>query len=162
MSSKYTKKDAAKDTGSSVKEVSKTWHQARNDAAKEKNWGVPKDRHNKDKKVSLKDAIILERGIYVPLFYFLNSFILKLMEKKKNPICTVLWYDAAYAYKKLPKSVPLPQLTTGFIVQATDDFINIATNVNYNEKTKNVYPIDGFIIPDKTIVKFKKIKNFNG
>jgi len=30
--SKYTPKDAAEDTKSSVKEVSKAWHQAKNDA----------------------------------------------------------------------------------------------------------------------------------
>ena len=30
----YTKKDAAKDTKVSVKEASKTWHQAREDARK--------------------------------------------------------------------------------------------------------------------------------
>ncbi|CAE7270685.1 unnamed protein product [Symbiodinium microadriaticum] len=30
----YTKKDAAKDTGVSLKEVSKAWHQARDDAQK--------------------------------------------------------------------------------------------------------------------------------
>ena len=41
----YDEKDAAKDTNVSTKEVSSTWHQARDDAAKEGNWGVPKDRH---------------------------------------------------------------------------------------------------------------------
>lgn len=45
---KYTKKDAAKDTKTSVKEVSNAWHQARNDAAG--SVGVPKDRHNQEKK----------------------------------------------------------------------------------------------------------------
>ena len=46
----YTKKDAAKDTESTVKEVSRAHHQARNDAAKEGGWGVPKDRHEDDNK----------------------------------------------------------------------------------------------------------------
>lgn len=41
----YDKKDAAKDTDSSTKEVSKAWHEARNDAAKEGGHGVPEDRH---------------------------------------------------------------------------------------------------------------------
>lgn len=35
--SQYGKKDAAKDTKSSTKDVSKAWHQARNDAQKSKN-----------------------------------------------------------------------------------------------------------------------------
>jgi len=45
--SQYTKKDAGKDTGSTVKEVSRAWHEAKNDAAKEGGWGVPEDRHEK-------------------------------------------------------------------------------------------------------------------
>jgi len=44
--SKYTKKDAARDTGTSVKKVSQAWHDARDDAAKEGGWGVPRDRHS--------------------------------------------------------------------------------------------------------------------
>ena len=36
MGPKYSKKDAAKDTRVSRKEVSKTWHQTRNDAEKSK------------------------------------------------------------------------------------------------------------------------------
>ncbi|MBU4224023.1 hypothetical protein KJ934_02280 [Patescibacteria group bacterium] len=32
--SKYSKEDAARDTGVSTKEVSKTWHEARNDASR--------------------------------------------------------------------------------------------------------------------------------
>jgi len=31
---KYSEKDAAKDTGTNVKDVRKTWHQAREDARK--------------------------------------------------------------------------------------------------------------------------------
>jgi hypothetical protein len=53
MSSKskhgYTEKDAAKDTDSTEKEVNKTWHQARDDAAEDGKWGVPEDRHGKNK-----------------------------------------------------------------------------------------------------------------
>lgn len=41
----YTKKDAAKDTGSTPKEVSGAWHKAKDDAAKEGGWNVPEDRH---------------------------------------------------------------------------------------------------------------------
>jgi hypothetical protein len=42
---KYDKKDAAADTGASVKEVSDAHHQARNDCAGF--WGVPANRHGK-------------------------------------------------------------------------------------------------------------------
>lgn len=45
MGDKYTEKDAAKDTGSSGKEVSRAWHEARNDAAREGGHGVPENRH---------------------------------------------------------------------------------------------------------------------
>lgn len=41
----YDKVDASKDTGDSVSKVSEAWHEAREDAAKEGGWGVPKDRH---------------------------------------------------------------------------------------------------------------------
>ena len=41
--SKYTKKDAARDTNTSVKKVSRAWHDARNDAAKAGGHGVPLD-----------------------------------------------------------------------------------------------------------------------
>lgn len=52
----YTKKDAAKDCDTSVKEVSKAHHQARDDAAKEGGWGVPEDRHgDRDSKSDKKD-----------------------------------------------------------------------------------------------------------
>jgi len=43
--SKWTEKDTARETNSSIKEVKKSFHQARNDAAKEGGWGVPEDRH---------------------------------------------------------------------------------------------------------------------
>ena len=42
---KYDKKDAAEDTDSSTKDVSRAWHDARDDAAEEGGWGVPADRH---------------------------------------------------------------------------------------------------------------------
>jgi hypothetical protein len=45
--SQYTKKDAAKDTESTVKQVSEAWHKAKDDAATEGGWGVPENRHEK-------------------------------------------------------------------------------------------------------------------
>ena len=56
MGSPYNEKDAAKETNVSVKEVSKTWHEARNDAAKEGNWGVPANRHGEDKSLNSNNS----------------------------------------------------------------------------------------------------------
>jgi hypothetical protein len=41
----YDKSDAARDTGASTSQVSAAWHDARDHAADEGGWGVPKDRH---------------------------------------------------------------------------------------------------------------------
>ena len=41
----YTEKDAAKETGASNKEVNNAWHTARDDAAKDGGWGIPKELH---------------------------------------------------------------------------------------------------------------------
>ena len=42
---KWTDKDTARETNSTMKEVKEASHQARDDAAKEGGWGVPEDRH---------------------------------------------------------------------------------------------------------------------
>jgi len=81
---------------------------------------------------------------------------------KKNPVCTILWRDASYSFfTEAPLDLPLPQLTTGFIIQTNDEFTFIATNVEYNKNTRILHPIDGFIIPEKAIIEFKKIGNYN-
>lgn len=80
------------------------------------------------------------------------------LRNKKNPVCAVFWRDAACTnLKKPPKELPPIQLTTGFIMETNDEYINIATNVNYDLKTGEMYPVDGFVIPQKTIIKFKKV-----
>jgi hypothetical protein len=80
----------------------------------------------------------------------------------KNPICSILWQDAAYSFEnKLPKELPRPRLTTGFIIEANDDYTFIATNVGYNKETGELSPVDGFVIPEKAIIEFKKIGNYN-
>jgi hypothetical protein len=85
-----------------------------------------------------------------------------LKSPKTNPVCVLLWQDAAYSYEKeIPKQFPAPQLTAGFIVVSTDKYTNIATNVNYNQKSNNFYPADGFVIPEKIIIEFKKIGKLN-
>ncbi|MBI4993549.1 hypothetical protein HZC33_01135 [Candidatus Wolfebacteria bacterium] len=85
-------------------------------------------------------------------------------ENQKNPACVILWQDAAYSYEKeFPKEFPLPQLTAGFIISANDedDFINIAMNVEYDEKTGKLYPLDGFLIPKKSKIEFRNMGFFN-
>lgn len=79
-------------------------------------------------------------------------------KKFKNPVCTILWQDAAYTYEKeFPEKLPLPQLTAGFIFSENDEFINIATNVKYDQKTGEIYPINGFLIPKEVEIKFRNI-----
>ena len=89
--------------------------------------------------------------------------MLKLNNKNsKNPVCAILWQDAAYAYsKEFPKELPSLRLTTGFIIHENDEFINTAVNVEYNQKTGVLHPIDGFMIPKKVIIEFKKIGFLN-
>jgi hypothetical protein len=78
--------------------------------------------------------------------------------KKRNPVCAIWWRDAAYSYdEQMPAEIPPVQVTTGFVVHATGDFTNIAVNVNYNLKKNTLWQVDGFIIPEKAIIKFKKI-----
>lgn len=48
MAGEYDKVDASKDTGDSTSKVSEAWHDARDDAAEEKGWGVPENRHDSD------------------------------------------------------------------------------------------------------------------
>ena len=81
---------------------------------------------------------------------------------KKNPVCVIYWRDAAYfSGEKAPENNPPVQLTAGFIVEATDDYTNISTNVNYNLKTGELNPVDGFVLPNKTTLNFKKMGNLN-
>jgi hypothetical protein len=83
-------------------------------------------------------------------------------KRYKNPVCIIRWMDAAYSYEeKLPDSIPEEQLTAGFIVEATDDYTNIATNVDYNPVTTKLQHVDGLVIPEKTIIEFRRIGNLN-
>ncbi|MCX6788841.1 MAG: hypothetical protein WCO21_02395 [bacterium] len=76
----------------------------------------------------------------------------------RNPVCAIYWRDAAYSYEKeLPAEFPMPQATFGLIIVADDEYTNIATNVGYNLKTNEIYPVDGLVIPKKAEIKFKKI-----
>ncbi len=77
-------------------------------------------------------------------------------KKKRNPICAILWQDAGYSTKKtLPRSLPKPTLTVGYIVNTNKEFTNIATNIEWDDK--KIIPKDGFLIPNETIIDFQKI-----
>lgn len=83
---------------------------------------------------------------------------MKSKKPKYPPVCAVWWRDAAYSYEReLPREFPHTQLTTGFVMVATDDYLNIATNVSYDEKNGTIWPIDGFVIPKKAVVEFMKV-----
>ncbi len=73
----------------------------------------------------------------------------------------ILWQDAAHTDQdELPEALPEPQLTCGFIIESTDTYINIATNVNYNKEASILEPVDGFVIPKDSIISVRKIRNY--
>ena len=77
---------------------------------------------------------------------------------KKNPICAILWQDAAFSYEDNPPSeIPNPRLTVGYIIETTEEYTFISTNIDYDIKNKKIIPIDGFVIPRSLIINFKKI-----
>jgi hypothetical protein len=98
-----------------------------------------------------------------PVYFYLNGLYNLSMrrtnpQKKKNPVCVVYWNDAAYSYEdKLPDNPPQLQLTAGFVIKATDNYINITTNVNFNKANGRLSPVDGFVLPRSAMVRFKKI-----
>jgi len=76
-----------------------------------------------------------------------------------NKIYKVIWQDASYSYDKKIESLPRQEITVGFIVKENEDYINIATNIDYDQ-TKNTYePDNGFLIPKKVIIKLEEISN---
>ena len=85
------------------------------------------------------------------------------MEKfKKNPVCALLWTDAAYYFEEsLPKELPLPQLTLGFVIETNEAFTHIATTVRYDTSTHTLQALDGILIPEKAIINFRKIGDYN-
>ncbi|MEX2410131.1 MAG: hypothetical protein WD607_01960 [Candidatus Paceibacterota bacterium] len=83
-------------------------------------------------------------------------------KNNKNPVCAIWWNDASYSFlKNKPQKPPLPILTVGFIIETNDEFTNIATDVKYNKKTEELEPSRGVLIPEKSIIKFKKISFLN-
>jgi len=81
---------------------------------------------------------------------------------KRNPVCAILWRDAAYSFEeRLPKEPPLPELTLGFIVDTNKTFTHIATSVAYDTSVHTLQKRDGILIPEKTIISFRKIGDYN-
>lgn len=81
---------------------------------------------------------------------------------KKNPVCSILWEDAAYSFNSTaPTNPPNPRLTTGFIITTNEEFTFIATNVDYNRLTGVLTPVDGLIIPEKSIIEFRTFGNYH-
>jgi len=77
-------------------------------------------------------------------------------KKKLNPICAILWQDAAYSTRgKKPTELPLLTLTAGFIISTNKKFTNICTSASY--ENGKLIPKDGFLVPNKAIVDFRKI-----
>lgn len=80
----------------------------------------------------------------------------------KNIVYTILWRDAAYTFEpELPEVLPEPRLTTGFVIKTTEKYVFIATNVSYNKENGEISPVDGFIIPQNTVIKLKKANDGN-
>jgi hypothetical protein len=87
--------------------------------------------------------------------------MLSYLGMKKNPIYVILWRDAAYTFEsEVPKELPRPRLTVGFIIKTNNEYTFIATNVSYEKETGNISPIDGFIIPKEAIIESKKINDY--
>lgn len=78
---------------------------------------------------------------------------------KKNPICAILWQDASFSNNNtLPKALPKPTLTVGYIVERNNEFTNISHNVEF--KGEKIIPKDGFLIPNSSIINFQKIGHY--
>lgn len=81
---------------------------------------------------------------------------------KRNPVCAILWRDAAYSFEEeLPEELPLPELTLGFIVDTNETFTHIATSVAYDTNIHALQRRDGILIPKKAIINFRKIDDYN-
>lgn len=79
------------------------------------------------------------------------------MKNNKAELCLVVWRDASYSFsEKLPEYSPPIQVTNGFLLKETEDYINLATNMDFDSKTGDRWPVDGFVIPKKTILKMTK------
>lgn len=84
------------------------------------------------------------------------------MKNNKNPVCAILWRDAAHSFEeRLPEELPLPQLALGFVVDTNETFTHIATSVAYDTSTHTLQARDGILIPKKTIISFRKIGDYN-
>lgn len=83
------------------------------------------------------------------------------MNVEEWQISMIRWQDAAFSFEKpIPSSVPEPKITFGIILRETNDHIFIATNVYRNEKTNELVPVDGMLIPRGVIREVRHISKF--
>ena len=79
------------------------------------------------------------------------------MANQENKIVMITWKDAAYTFEgEFPDHLPEIQTAVGFVIEDTPEFIKIANNA-YIEPSGKVLPIDGFLIPKKTVLKVQEL-----
>lgn len=71
---------------------------------------------------------------------------------KNSSLSLIYWTDAAYSFDTaVPSKEPLTTVTCGFIVEKTERYIHIATNIKDDDQ--EIIPVDGFLIPNEAIIK---------
>jgi hypothetical protein len=83
--------------------------------------------------------------------------------KPKQKIYAVYWQDAVFSFRRtLPKTLPPLQLTFGIVIESRKEYLNIATNCQYDRKKKKLLKArDGFLLPRKTIISLIPIGYLN-
>lgn len=80
------------------------------------------------------------------------------MTDPANKILMITWKDAAYTFdEEFPDHLPEIDTTIGFLIEDNPDFIKIANNAFTDERSGKVLPIDGFIIPKRTILRIQTL-----
>lgn len=80
------------------------------------------------------------------------------MISQKNKIVMITWKDAAYTFEKeFPNNLPEIQTAVGFLIEDNPKFIKIANNAYIEQLDGKILPIDGFLIPQRTIIGIQTI-----
>lgn len=83
-----------------------------------------------------------------------------MVQSYKNPICAVWWVDAAYSFQDtIPAVLPPINIATGFIIEETAEYLNIASNIEYNKEDATITPMEGVLIPCKAILRFERLRD---